>query len=330
MKINKKKISQSLLKDSPPSASLPEERPSPAIKIIVILGQTAVGKSDLGVALAKKFNGEIISADSRQVYKGLDIGSGKITKKEMKGVKHHLLDVANPKRQFSVAQYKKLAEKTILEIHNKNVQSSALHTLPIVVGGTGFYIQAVVDGLVLPEVRPNAKLRKELERKTPKELFEILKKLDSTRAKDIEKDNPRRLIRAIEVAKALGKVPKLKKNGKYEVLQIGLKLSDEKLKENISKRLFARMKKGMVKEVEKLHSQGLSWKRLEALGLEYRCLAQFLQKKINKKEMLEKLETETWHFAKRQMRWFKRDPRIKWYKPSEIEKISKEIKKFIK
>jgi len=293
------------------------------IKIVVILGQTATGKSDLAVRVAQEFDGEIISADSRQVYKGLDTGSGKITKREMQDVPHHLLDVANPKRKFSVAQYEKLANKKILEINKKN-------KLPIVVGGTGFYIQAIVDGLVLPEVKPDSKLRKELEKKSAGELFEMLKKLDKSRAEDIEKDNPRRLIRAIEIAKVLGKVPKLKTDSKYEVLQIGLKLADEKLKENIHKRLMARMKKGMIAEVGRLHSQGLSWKRLEAFGLEYRFIAQYLQKKISKTKMLEKIETESWHFAKRQRNWFKRDGRIMWFKPSDVGKIEKEIKKFLK
>jgi tRNA dimethylallyltransferase len=302
-------------------------------KIIVILGQTAVGKSDLAVKLAKKFNGEIISADSRQIYKGLNIGSGKITKKEMQNVPHHLLDVANPTRQFSVARYKKLADKKILEIHKTRLGKRSLkfnNKIPIIVGGTGFYIQAIVDGLVLPKVRPNSTLRKELEKKPVKELFEILKKLDKTRAKEIEKDNPRRLIRAIEIAKALGKVPKLKTNPRYETLQIGLKLSDTVLKRNIHNRLLARMRKGMVAEAERLHSQELSSKRMEALGLEYKYLALFLQNKISKQEMLENIETASWQFAKRQMRWFKRDSRIKWFKSSEVEKIKKEIKKFIK
>lgn len=300
------------------------------IKIIVILGQTAMGKSKLAVFLAKKFNGEIISADSRQIYKGLDIGSGKITKKEMLGVPHRLLDIANPKRQFSVAQYKKLADKAITNIYNKNVGHSVSNKLPIVVGGTGFYIQAIVDNLILPNVKPNYKLRKSLEKKSAKELFKTLKKLDKNRAEEIEKDNPRRLIRAIEIVEVLGKVPKLKKNSKYSVLQIGLKLTDEELKEKIHQRLFARIKKGMVLEVKKLRGQGLSWKRLESLGLEYKYLALFLQNKINKTEMLEGLETEIWHFAKRQMRWFKRDGRIKWFKPSEVKNIEKEIRRFIK
>ena len=164
-------------------------------KILVILGPTATGKSGMAVRLAKKFNGEIISADSRQVYKGLDIGSGKITEKEMLGVAHHLLDIANPKRKFSVTDFKEKAEKTIEDILKRS-------RLPIICGGTGFYIQALVDNLILPEVAPNLSLRKKLEKKTPAELFEILKKLDPKRADSIERQNPRRLIRAIEIAVA--------------------------------------------------------------------------------------------------------------------------------
>lgn len=300
------------------------------LKIIVILGQTTTGKSNVAVKIAKKFNGEIISADSRQVYKGLDIGSGKIMRKEMKGIPHYLLNVANPKRQFSVAQYKKLTDKKIQEIYNKNVKHRVFNKLPIIVGGTGFYIQAVVDNLILPEVKPDYALRKKLEKKSTKKLFEILKKLDRNRAREIETDNPRRLIRAIEIARELGKVPKLKIKPKYHALQIGLKLPDKELRKKIHMRLIARMKKGMVAEASRLHKQGLSWRRMEALGLEYRYLALYLQKKINKKEMLSKTETEIWRFAKRQKMWFKRDTRIKWFKPNEIKKIEKEVRKFLK
>ena len=151
-------------------------------KLIVILGQTATGKSGLAIKLAKKFSGEIISADSRQVYKGMDIGTGKVTKKEMKGVPHYLLGVASPKRYFTVIQYKKLAMRAINKILKKG-------KLPILCGGTGFYIQAVVDGIVIPEVSPDWKLRKKLEKKSKKELFKILKELDSKRAKTIDKNN---------------------------------------------------------------------------------------------------------------------------------------------
>ena len=292
------------------------------IKIIIILGQTATGKSDLAARIAKKLGGEIISADSRQVYKGLDIGSGKITKKEMRGVFHYLLDVASPKRQFSAAKYKKLADNKIIKIYKTG-------KIPFIVGGSGFYIQTIVDGLVLPKVEPNNKLRKELEKKSAKKLFSMLKKLDKNRAKKIEKDNPRRLIRAIEIAKVLGKTPKLKTNSEYEALQIGLKLPDKKLKNNIHKRLMSRIRRGMISEVKKLHAKNISWKRLESFGLEYRFIARYLQGKIKKKEMLDELETEIWHFAKRQMRWFKRDARIKWFNPNEVKKIEIEITNFL-
>ena len=172
-------------------------------KIIVVLGQTVTGKSDLAVKVAKKINGEIISADSRQVYKGLDIGTGKITQKEMKGVPHHLLDVANPKRRFTVAQYQKLTISAIAEIVRRD-------KTPIICGGTGFYIDAITKGVVFPEVPPNLKLRKQLNTKSAIALFEVLKKLDPVRAKNIDPKNKVRLIRAIEIAKSLGKVPKIK------------------------------------------------------------------------------------------------------------------------
>jgi tRNA dimethylallyltransferase len=185
-------------------------------KMVVIVGPTSSGKSDLAVALAKKFNGEVISADSRQVYKGLNIGTGKITKKEMRGVKHHLLDVADPRKQFTVSDFLDLTNKTIVQI----VKSGKL---PIVCGGTGFYIDALLGEKQIPEVPPNPKLRKQLENKTTKELFKMLQKLDPERAKNIDAQNPRRLVRAIEIAKKLGKVPEYREpDFKYDVLKIGI------------------------------------------------------------------------------------------------------------
>ncbi|MCC6290472.1 tRNA (adenosine(37)-N6)-dimethylallyltransferase MiaA [Candidatus Nomurabacteria bacterium] len=163
-------------------------------QVLVIVGPTASGKSALAVQLAKKFDGEIISADSRQVYRGLDIGSGKITEKEKRGIPHHLLDIASPKRIFTVARYQKLAKQKIAEIIGRG-------KLPIICGGTGFYIQAIVDDLALPKVKPDSRLRKSLAQKTVPELFKMLQKLDSNRARKIDRNNPRRLIRAIEIAK---------------------------------------------------------------------------------------------------------------------------------
>lgn len=274
-------------------------------QITVIVGPTASGKTSLSIKLAKQINGEIISADSRQIYKGLDLGTGKVTEKEMSGIKHYLLDVADPKEVFSVTDYVKLAEKAITEILNRG-------KTPIIVGGTGFYIQALVDGLILPEVPPNTELRKDLTKKSLSELQEILKKLDKKRYDTIDKDNPHRLIRAIEIANALGKVPTLKTEPKYDPTFLGISIPTNELRKKIHARLISRIESGMIDEVKSLHEKGLSWKRMEDLGLEYRYIARFLQNKITKEEMLTELETAICQYAKRQMTWFKRDKRIKW------------------
>lgn len=299
-------------------------------KLIVILGPTASGKTDLAIKLAKKLGGEVISADSRQVYKGMDIGTGKITKKGRKGIPHYLLDVASPKRRFTVAQYRKLTLKAI----NKILKNAHV---PILCGGTGFYIQAVVDGIIIPEVKPDWKLRKKLEKKTVKELFNQLKKLDPHRAKTIEKENPRRLIRAIEIVMKTKKaVPVLMKIPlAYPVLMIGIKKEKKELNSLIRRRLLRRLKKGMIAEVKKLKKSGLSWKRIEEFGLEYRWVAKFLQKKtlrqaqgkLSFKEMVERLQKDTEHFAKRQMTWFKKDKRIKWIR--NYQKAEKLVKKYL-
>jgi tRNA dimethylallyltransferase len=268
-------------------------------KVIVILGQTATGKSNLAVKIAKKINGEIISADSRQVYKGLDIGTGKITKREMQGIPHHMLDVVKPKYKFSASEYKKLAEEKIKEILARG------HT-PIICGGTGFYIDAITKGTIFPEVPPNEKLRKQLVTKSAIALFVTLKKLDPSRAKNIkeknEQNNKVRLIRAIEIAKALGKVPPLRQDfrDKYEFIKIGLYLPPEKLKRKVEKRVKEMFRAGLLNEIKKLKKTGISVKRLQELGFEY----------FNPTP--EKVITETLKYAKRQMTWFKRDKEIKW------------------
>lgn len=293
------------------------------LKIIVVLGPTASGKSDLAVVLAKKFNGEVISADSRQVYKGLDIGTGKITKKEMQNIRHHLLDVANPKNQFTAADFKKLAGKAMQKILNDK-------KVPIICGGTGFYIDALLGEKQIPEVPPNMKLREKLENKTTEELFKILQKLDPERARNIDAKNPRRLIRAIEIAKAIGKVPKIESRiMNYELCKIGIKIPDEELKKRIYKRLIARIKTGMIKEAENLHKKRLSWKRMTELGLEYKYLAFLLQNKISKNEFIKQLNSAIWHYAKRQITYFKRDKKINWFKPEEFSKIQKLVKDFL-
>lgn len=292
-------------------------------KLIVILGPTASGKTGLSIKLAKKYKGEVVSADSRQIYRGLDIGSAKITKKEMLGIPHHLLDVANPKKKFTVAQYQKLALKAI-----KNIQKRG--KVPFLVGGTGFYIKSVADGIVIPEVKPNWKLRKKLGKLSVEEMFARLKKLDPERAKNIDVKNPRRLVRALEIVMTTRKpVPALKTRGIFNVLQIGIKKNFDELAKNVKKRLLKRVEKNeLINEVKKLHETGLSWKRLEEFGLEYRFVAQYLQNKISKQETMEKIQKESEHFAKKQITWFKRDKRILWIKNEREARAI--IDKFIK
>lgn len=202
--------------------------------------------------------------------------------------------------------------------------------MPIVVGGTGLYIDALARGIVVPEVPPNKKLRKRLEKMTTEKLFALLKKKDSRRAKTIDRHNRRRLTRALEIIDALGTVPSKKSKSEFETLFIGLTLPKKQLHKKIHMRLFARMSRGMIAEIKKLHTNGLSWKRLEDFGLEYRNIALYLQEKMTKKEMLVRLQKDIEHYAKRQMTWFKRYPDIHWYAPSEFSKIKTLSKKFLK
>ena len=287
-------------------------------KIIVVVGPTASGKSSLAIALAKQFNGEVISADSRQVYKGLNLGSGKVTKKEMAGIPHHLLDVASPKRTFTASHYAKLGRKAIDDI-------IAREKTPIICGGTGFYIRALVDGLVIPETKPNMKLRRILEKKSVEELYAILKIKDPDRAATIDPKNPRRLVRALEIIDALGKVPTLQKKPlPYPALFIGIAKEQNELKKLVEVRLKKRITMGMLSEIKRLHTQGLSWKRLESFGLEYRYGALFLQKKLDKKTFVHELTKQIIDYSKRQMTWFKPDTRIHWIrKPSEAQTLVK-------
>lgn len=278
-------------------------------EIVIIVGPTATGKSDFAVDYAIGHNGEVISADSRQVYKGLDIGTGKITVNEMHGITHHLLDVADPRKQFNVEKYRILAEKSIEDILSRG-------KLPIICGGTGFYIDAVINNVQYPNVPHDLILRKKLSDKDPGQLFERLNKLDGKYAIQLnnsEKNNKQRLIRSIEIATKLGKIPKLlKKVSPYNTKWIGLNYPDQKLRERIHNRLLNRMNIGMIEEVDNLHKRGLSWKRMEELGLEYRYISRYLRGLISKTEMLSQLEKEIWHYAKRQIVWFRGNEKIKW------------------
>lgn len=280
-------------------------------KLLVILGPTASGKSDLAIQLAKLFNGEIISADSRQVYKGLDIGSGKVPRDNKskiylsQGIPHYLLDIVPPQRYFSVAQYQRLAARKIREIQKRK-------KLPILVGGTGLYLSAVIEGWQFPAVKPNSQLRKKLEKKSIPELLSLLKSLDCQRANSIDSKNKRRIIRAIEIAQQLKKVPLLtKKPPIWDILTLGIKKEKQELQQLIKKRLEKRLRQGMIAEVKKLKEKASS-QRLEDFGLEYRWINRYLENKINFQEMKENLFKDICRFAKRQKTWFKKMKNVKW------------------
>lgn len=295
-------------------------------KLIVILGPTASGKSELGLKLAKKFNGEIISADSRQIYRKMDIGTSKPTKKERKIIKHYLIDIKKPNQLYTVWEYKRNA----IEAINQTIKRDKV---PFLVGGTGLYIKAIVDNLEIPKVKPDWKLRKSLELKIKtrglKSLYDELIKIDPEAAYIVDSQNPRRIIRALEVAiKTKKPFSQQRKKGKslFDSLEIGLSVSEEKLKEKIEKRVAKMVKIDLVKEVKNLieiYDKNLS--TFDAIG--YREIIDYLNKKISLAEAIEKIKKNTWHFAKRQMTWFKKDQRIIWVKNRrEAEKL---VKKFL-
>lgn len=300
-----------------------ENKAEKPIFIIAVVGPTATGKSDFAVQIAKIFDGEIISADSRQVYTGLDIGSGKITKKEMLGVPHYGLDIVNPKKVFNASDFKSYAKQKIAEI-------SARGKTPIICGGTGFYIDSVIGDLTLTDVPPNPTLRKKLEKLTTPRLLVILKKLNKNKYDTIDQFNRVRIIRAIEIEEGLRKnketlktkmlhshkeiSPKKPETYKYKILWLGLDADDNILKEIIHTRLLRRLKSGMLDEAKRLRAQGISYKRMFELGLEYRYQSLFLQNKISKEEMIEKIDSESWQYVKRQRTWFKRNKNIVWIK----------------
>ncbi len=272
-------------------------------KVIVILGPTASGKSAYAIELAKKYNGEVVSADSRQIYKGLDIGTGKVTKEEMQGIPHHLLDIKNPDEMYSATGWKADAEKAIEDILKRN-------KLPIVCGGTGYYI----DALIFDKVFPDAPELPELEDMA---FEDLVKKLPANL--DIDFKNKRKVIRAIELITQYGHIPPVIQNeSKFDFELIGIDRTD--LRERIEKRLSDRMEAGMINEVRLLHANGLSYERMDQLGLEYRYLAQYIKKEITKDELLKILPTKIWQYARRQRTWFRRYANIRWLTDDEIKK----------
>ena len=271
-------------------------------KLIVIAGTNASGKSGLGVELASRYGGEIVSADSRQVFRGLDLGSGKIMPQEMRGVPHHLIDVCQPGDFFSMADFQRLAYAAIDGIQARG-------KLPFLVGGTGLYVDAVAEGYELSDRAPDLALRAELETHTTPELYQMLQeKLPGT---EIDPRNRNRVMRALERLAADDYHPG-KRQPRYEVLKLGVSWDRETLKQRIDERLERRLRDGMVQEVQGLLDAGVSREFLMKLGLEYRYLTRYLDGELTYEQMVLELGNAIKKFAKRQVTWFKKDPAIHW------------------
>ena len=271
-------------------------------KLIVIMGTNASGKSGLGVELANQYGGEVVSADSRQVFRGLDLGSGKITPEETRGVPHHLIDVCEPGDFFSMADFQRLAYAAIDGI-------LARGKVPFLVGGTGLYVDAVTDGYELSDIEPDLALRAHLETFETPALYDMLReKLPDT---DIDPKNRNRVMRALERLAADDYHPG-RRNPRYETLKLGVTWDRETLKARIDERLERRLEQGMVQEVKDLLNAGVSTEFLMKLGLEYRYLTRYLLGEIGYDQMVLELGNAIKKFAKRQMTWFRREENLHW------------------
>lgn len=287
-------------------------------KVVVIVGPTASGKTAVSIELAKKINGEIISADSMQIYKYMDIGTAKPTLDEMQGIKHYMLDVVMPDETFNVAKYKSMAESAIEEILKKG-------KAPIIVGGTGLYINTLVDGIEFADVPGDEEYRNELIEKGYREgamsIYKELEKVDSESAKKIDPNNIRRVARALEIYKVTGKTKtqldiESRKEVKYDYRLFGMEWDRETLYNRIDLRVDKMIEAGLIDEVRNV-TEKFKISNTAVQGLGYKEVIEFLNGNISYEEMIEKLKLETRHYAKRQLTWFRRDKRIKWIKPDE-------------
>jgi tRNA dimethylallyltransferase len=299
---------------------------NPLPKLVVVLGPTASGKSTLGIALAQHFDGEIVSADSRQVYRGLDTGTAKVTPGERALVPHHLLDVADPREVYTVAQFQRDAIAAINGILERGRQ-------PFLVGGSPHYIQAVVDNLDIPHIEPQPELRAQLAKRPLPELLAQLEELDPQSAATIDRNNPRRVIRALEVCLVSGKPFSQQRKVTeplYQSLLLGIEWPREILYKRIDARVDERMQQGMVEEVQRLLDEGVSHERFEALGLEYRYISRWLREEFGSEdEMVERLKYAIHDFTRRQLTWFRRDRRIVWVEGGNWERAEALVRNFL-
>lgn len=290
--------------------------------LIIILGPTAVGKTELSLELAEKINAEIISADSMQIYKEMNIGTAKVSEKIRNKIPHHMIDIINPDENFSVADYQEYVDNLIPKIINKN-------KIPLMVGGTGLYINAVVEGFMLPEMEPDYDLRNELRQKAKKHgnlyVHNILKDIDPPLAEKLHPNDLRRVIRGIEIYKLTGKTKSYYKNkqdnkeDRYKTLKVGLKREREELYDRINIRVEKMIEEGLIDEVKRIEKKyNLSKTSHQALG--YKEILSYLNDEYDLEEAKRIIKRDSRHYAKKQLSFFKRDEKINWFNLSNLDK----------
>lgn len=300
--------------------------------LIVLTGPTSVGKTKLSISLAKAVNGEIISADSMQVYRHMDIGSAKITKKEMEGIPHHLIDILSPEEEFHIVRFQQLAKKAMQDIYDRN-------KIPVLVGGTGFYIQAITRDIDFTEAEQDDQCRQELEslaqEKGKEFLHKMLEEVDPESAKEIHANNVKRVIRALEFYKQNG-VPISVHNKEqqahetpYNLAYFVLNAPRDLLYRNIDLRVDNMMEQGLLQEVKKLKEIGCHKGMVSMQGLGYKEILSFLDGEISLEEAVRILKRDTRHFAKRQLTWFRREPDVTWVEKNEFDYDENKILKYI-
>ncbi|MCC3357398.1 tRNA (adenosine(37)-N6)-dimethylallyltransferase MiaA [Bacillus sp. REN16] len=302
-------------------------------KLVVLIGPTAVGKTKLSIELAKKLNAEIISGDSMQIYRGMDIGTAKISSTEMEGIPHHLIDIKEPHESFSVAEFQAVVRDLISDIHSRG-------KLPMIVGGTGLYIQSVIFDYKFTDDASNPEYRKILEQQAAESgvdsLFQKLKEIDQQSAERIHPNNVRRVIRALEIFKTTGKtmteyMDEQKQELIYDVALVGLTMERDKLYERINNRVDLMIKSGLLEEVSILHSQGLrDCQSIQAIG--YKEIYHYLDGALSLDEAITQLKQNTRRYAKRQLTWFRNKMEVKWFDMTannEFEEKFNEIYKYI-
>lgn len=292
-------------------------------KVVVICGPTASGKTSLSIELAKQINGEIISSDSMQIYKNMDIGTAKPSTEEMQGIKHYMLDFVEPNQRYSVAEFKKDAENAIEEILKKG-------KTPIVVGGTGLYVDSLIYGIEYQDIKIDEKYRKYLEKRVEEEGLEVLyneaKKIDPTAIQKISQNDKKRILRILEIYQATGKnkteqeIESRKNDIKYDYKVFAINMDREILYERINKRVDIMIEQGLIQEVKNL-LQKYDEFPTAMQGLGYKEVVEYLQEKITKEEMVEKIKMETRRYAKRQITWFRKNKQTIWIGPHDLQMI---------